>query len=244
MKWLFLNAKERIRFASRQPAYALRSLFREITLSDERFLAAATGVTIRDIRRFLDEPSETPGFLEHLHKNGGTFRATSISSADLYAKKVLLQYATVRALRPELVVETGVANGVSTSYLLLALRGNGKGMLHSIEVGDSSYLPPDCSPGWIVPDELRGRWTLHIGDARDLLPKLLWQLGKLDVFIHDSLHTDEHMRFEFAEAYPHLRDGGLLIADDALWNRAFLEFARQVGAPMAQILHGVGFLRK
>ena len=244
MKWLLLNAKERIWFASRQPAYALRSLLREITLSDERFLAAATGVTIRDIRRFLDEPSETPGFLEHLQKNGGTFRATSKSSADLYAKKVLLQYAAIRALRPELVVETGVAIGVSSSYLLLALRGNGKGELHSIEVGDSSYLPPGFSPGWIVPDELRGRWTLHLGDARDLLPKLLRQLGKLDVFIHDSLHTDEHMRFEFAEAYPHLRDGGLLIADDALWNRAFLEFARQVGAPMAQILHGVGFLRK
>jgi len=244
MKWLFLNAKERIRFASRYPAYALRSLLREITLSDERFLAAATGVATRDIRRFLDEPSETPRFLEHLQNNGGTFQATSISSADLYAKKVLLQYAAIRALRPELVVETGVANGVSSSYLLLALRHNGKGMLHSIEVGDSSYLPPGCSPGWIVPDELRGRWTLHLSDARDLLPELLRQLGELDVFIHDSLHTDEHMHFEFAQAYPHLRDGGLLIADDASWNRAFPDFVQQVGAPMAQILHGVGFLRK
>jgi predicted O-methyltransferase YrrM len=244
MKWLLLNAKERIRFATRQPAYALRSLLREITLSDERFLAAATGVAIRDIRRFLDEPSETPGFLEHLRNNGCKFRATRISSADLYAKKVLLQYAAIRALRPELVVETGVANGASSSYLLLALRRNGKGMLHSIEVGDSSYLPPGCSPGWIVPDELRGRWTLHLGDARDLLPELLRQLRGLDVFVHDSLHTDEHMRFEFEQAYSHLRDGGLLIADDALWNSAFPDFARQVRAPMAQVLHGVGFLRK
>jgi predicted O-methyltransferase YrrM len=244
MKWLFLNAKERIRFASRQPAYAFRSLLREIALSDERFLAAATGVTTWDIRRFLDEPSKAPGFLEHLQNNGGTFRATSISSADLYAKKVLLQYASIRALRPELVVETGVANGVSSSYLLLALHKNGKGMLHSIEVGDPSYLPAACSPGWIVPDELRSHWTLHLGDARDLLPELLRQLGEVDVFIHDSLHTDEHMRFEFTEAYPHLRNGGLLIADDAMWNRAFPDFARHVRAPMAQILHGVGFLRK
>jgi predicted O-methyltransferase YrrM len=244
MKWLFLNAKERFRFASRHPAYALKALLREITLSDERFLAAATGVSTRDIRRFLDEPSKTPGFLEHLQNNGGAFRATSISSADLYAKKVLLQYVAVRGLRPGLVVETGVANGVSSSYLLLALRQNGRGMLHSIEVGDSSYLPPGRAPGWIIPDTLRDRWTLHLGDARKLLPELLQRLAELDVFIHDSLHTDEHMRFEFEQAYPHLRDGGLLIADDALWNSAFSNFARQVGAPMAQILHGVGFLRK
>ena len=90
MKWLLLNAKERIRFASRQPAYALRSLLREITLSDERFLATATGVATRDIRRFLNEPSKISGFLGHLRNNGGKLRATRISSADLYAKKVLL----------------------------------------------------------------------------------------------------------------------------------------------------------
>lgn len=54
---------------------------------------------------------------------------------------------------------------------------------------------------------------------------LLQHLGQIDLFLHDSLHTQEHMRFEFEEAWAALRPGGLLIADDIQGNRAFLELA-------------------
>ena len=52
------------------------------------------------------------------------------------------------------------------------------------------------------------------------------------------------MFWEFRQAYPHLRSGGLLLSDDAKWNPAFLEFAREVTATRAKILRGVGFLQK
>jgi hypothetical protein len=58
------------------------------------------------------------------------------------------------------------------------------------------------------------------------------------------LHTYEHMKFEYEEAYPHIRQGGILISDDALWNPAFKEFADKVATPMARVLRGVGFLKK
>ncbi len=51
------------------------------------------------------------------------------------------------------------------------------------------------------------------------------------------------MRLEFEFAYPHLKPGGLLLADDALWNSAFVDFARSVKAPLAEIIRGVGVLR-
>ena len=70
------------------------------------------------------------------------------------------------------------------------------------------------------------------------------KVGNVDVFIHDSLHTYDHMMWEFETAYPHLQDGGLLFSDDALWNRSFFDFVDKVGVREAQILHGVGFLRK
>jgi predicted O-methyltransferase YrrM len=66
----------------------------------------------------------------------------------------------------------------------------------------------------------------------------------MDIFIHDSLHTYEHMIWEFEASYPSLRVGGLLFADDALWNHAFSDFARRHGEHEARILRGVGFLRK
>ena len=69
-----------------------------------------------------------------------------------------------------------------------------------------------------MPDWLRGRWKFHLGDARQILPPLARELPPLDLFTHDSLHTYEHMKFEFEQAFPLLRPGGILVADDALWN--------------------------
>lgn len=244
MKWLILNARSRFQFALRHPGYTLRALARELTWADERFLASVSRGRAIEIRRFLAEPSRTNDFLEQLRRAEAIFAEARVKSADLFAKKVLIQYALVRSLRPDVVVETGVANGVSSAYLLLALHRNQNGILHSVEIGDTGFLPRGFAPGWIVPDFLKDRWALHLGDAKDLLPALLQQLKQLDIFIHDSLHTYEHMRCEMELAHPYLRPGGLLLADDATWNSAFHDFARAVKAPEAQIVRGVGILQK
>jgi predicted O-methyltransferase YrrM len=243
MKWYFLNSIERFQFAMRNPRYVMKAAAREATFADERFLAALTGTNAIQIRRFLQEPFDSEYFLSHLRNCEDVFRE-GMTSAALWAKKVLIQYAAVRALRPDTIVETGVASGVSSAYLLLALERNQKGTLHSIEVGDPSYCPAGRAPGWIVPDRLRSRWRLHIGDAATILPELFLRLGDVDIFVHDSLHTYEHMKLELELAHPHVRRGGLLLADDALWNSAFVEFAQSVSSPASRIVRGVGIMKK
>jgi hypothetical protein len=74
-------------------------------------------------------------------------------------------------------------------------------MLHSSGLNDPQYL----SLGWIVPEFLKSRWNLLAGDSRRLLPSLLAKLGTIDVFIHDSLHTYDHMLWEYRTAEPYLR---------------------------------------
>ena len=244
MLWLLRNLPHRVHFALRNPRYSLRSLYREFISADERFLTSITGVPARKVRAFLDEPTRCELLADCLHEAEMIFRALKIESADLYAKKVLVQYAAIRAFEPDVVVETGVANGVSSVYLLSALQANDRGTLYSIGLDDPEYLPAGKSLGWMVTEGLRSRWRLMVGDARDLLPKLLSDVASIDVFIHDSLHTYEHMFWEYQSAYPHLREGGLLVSDDAMWNSAFREFARETGAKHAQIIRGVGFLQK
>lgn len=244
MKWLLQDMRRRAAFAIKNPRYTLNAMVREFTLADERLLARLTGSSPRQIRTYLDEPINTPAFAAHLRNEAEQFRSLSIESADLFAKKILNQYAAVRALAPDCIVETGVANGVSSSYLLLALEKNGRGHLHSIGLEDAAFLPLGKDPGWLVPRWLRPGWRVHLGDSREILPCLLKELGKIGIFIHDSLHTYDHMIWEFETAYPHLVSGGILISDDALWNNSFYDFARTAGTPEAQILHGVGFLRK
>lgn len=244
MKWLLENLRRRVGFAIKNPSYALNAMVREFTLADEKFLARLSGSSPRQIRAYLDEPINTPAFATHLRSEEEHLNSLSIKSADLFAKKILNQYAAVRALAPDCIVETGVANGVSSSYLLLALQKNKRGRLHSIGLADTAFLPLGKDPGWIVPEWLRAAWQVHLGDARDILPCLLEQLGKIEIFIHDSLHTYDHMMWEFETAYPHLLSGGLLISDDASWNNSFYDFARNISASEVKILRGVGFLQK
>jgi hypothetical protein len=111
-------------------------------------------------------------------------------------------------------------------------------------LNDPTYLPSGKEPGWLVPEWLHDSWRVHLGDSRDLLPSMLPGLPPVDIFIHDSLHTYEHMSWEFMTAYPFIRTGGLLLSDDALWNDAFKDFSDKVGTPDARIIRGVGFLRK
>jgi predicted O-methyltransferase YrrM len=244
MNWLLQNFQHRVRFALRNPRYSLRSLYRELTSADERFLGNVTGVPLRRVRSFLDEPGRSEFFADCLRQAEASFRALNIESAHLYAKKVLVQYAVIRAYQPQVVVETGVANGVSSAYILLALQTNKRGTLYSIGLDDPQYLPTGRCLGWVAPEMLRSRWKLIVGDAREVLPGLLADFDSIDVFIHDSLHTYEHMLWEYRTAYPRLREGGLLVSDDATWNSAFPEFVREAGANHAQIIRGVGFLQK
>jgi predicted O-methyltransferase YrrM len=129
--------------------------------------------------------------------------------------------------RPLTVVETGVAMGFSTAVILAALRDNDAGVLHSIDlpplqVDAASYV------GEAVPRELRDRWTLHVGPARTVLPRLLRELPPVDLFVHDSDHSYAAQYQEYGQAWPHLARGACLISDDVC-NPAFTDFAEQVG---------------
>jgi|GEM_PF-632144 len=131
-------------------------------------------------------------------------------------------YLLCRLLRPRVVLETGVAYGVSSAFILAALQENGRGELHSV---DLPPLRPRAGRFWgiAVPERLRGRWRLHRGASRRVLPGLLEELGEVDLFLHDSLHTLQNMRFELGAVWPRLRPGGAVLADDVERNAAFAE---------------------
>jgi predicted O-methyltransferase YrrM len=152
------------------------------------------------------------------------------SASSREAKKLL--YLAVRALTPELVVETGTFNGAASAFLLQALDHNGAGRLLSFDVVDAAdalrvRLPAGHQPGWLVPERLRARFELVLGDVRVTLRRRLEAEPQLDLFFHDSLHTTRQMLFEFRVAWRRLRPGGLLISDDVFWNPAFWAFTKR-----------------
>jgi predicted O-methyltransferase YrrM len=136
-----------------------------------------------------------------------------------------LAYLVVRAVAPAHVVETGVAGGVTSAFVLAALADNGAGRLASVDLPPLAMVGAGLV-GELVPAALRERWSYHWGSSRRLLPGLLAPLaGTLDVFIHDSDHSYDAMRWELEKAWASLRPGGWLIADDVHHHSAFADVA-------------------
>ena len=105
-------------------------------------------------------------------------------------------------------------HGLTSAWILQALEDNKKGKLISIDLpmrdwkkymgsrpmGPGSEVEEDelsdQDPGWIVPNYLKPRWELILGPSEIHLKDICDKKGKVDLFVHDSDHSYENMKFE------------------------------------------------
>jgi len=116
-------------------------------------------------------------------------------------------YLLTRILKPELVVETGVQDGLGSLAILRALARNAEegrpGRLISIDI-----LP---TAGWLVPDSERSAWQLLIGSSDQVLPGVLGT-GRLGLFLQDSGDDLELARHELELVRPHAIDRAVFVS--------------------------------
>jgi predicted O-methyltransferase YrrM len=182
---------------------------------DVALVAAAAGRAMPDAEAAYVEIERDREFAAELERRYRAARHrgdAGNATFDLGRFKVF--YALVRLLRPRVVIETGVHDGLSTALMLRALERNGGGRLVSIDLPSTDLPVGVDGPGWLVPDDLKGRWTLHLGDARKLLPELARDSAPVDVFLHDSDHSRAHREFEFRAVKPFMSPNGLIVSDD------------------------------
>jgi hypothetical protein len=127
------------------------------TLTYIDMLSAALNVSSNNITKLLEESE-----LKHLEsivtagitKSKGTGPFDSGHNGNFCLARSI--YVICRLMSPDVVVETGVAYGVTSAFTLQALAVNRKGTLISID------LPPlgkdaDQHVGVLIPQELKGR---------------------------------------------------------------------------------------
>jgi predicted O-methyltransferase YrrM len=114
-------------------------------------------------------------------------------------------YAYIRAYKPRTIVETGVANGITTNVILEAL-DNGTSVLHSFDVDSRTQLAYAGMKNWnfhlLKPPFHRG---------------LISQISKfsgVDLWLHDSNHGSAWQGFEYSLALEKLNPGCVLVSDD------------------------------
>lgn len=134
----------------------------------------------------------------------------------------LLLYLLIRFNHPETVLETGVANGLSSNVILNALNANGKGTLYSVDIN------PDV--GALVDESVKSRWQLKIIDfknAKKEFQQLVNALPAVDLFIHDSDHSYNGQMSEYKTAYPKISAQGIFASDDIDLSWAFVDYCKE-----------------
>ena len=141
-------------------------------------------------------------------------------------------YAFVKNIKPKLIIETGVASGFSSRVILEAMEENHIGKLISIDLPnyankegfydqdgtfDRTYTPKKPGVGWLVPNKLKHRWNLLLGNSQKILPNIK---GSPEIFLHDSDHSYTNMTYEFRWA---IKKTKYLLADDVTRNDAWTE---------------------
>lgn len=105
--------------------------------------------------------------------------ANLVPPHDTYLEKLVALHRLVRERKPGRVLELGVKHGFMKYVILKAQELEGRGELVSVD--RSALAMRTKETGHLVPDSLRNRWILKIGEASSILPTI----GKFDLVCED-----------------------------------------------------------
>ena len=131
-------------------------------------------------------------------------------------------YIILRALKPSVVVETGIDKGLGSLVLTAALKRN------TDEGFPGYYYGTDINPeaGVLFDGVYREFGEVLYGDSIESLRKFSKPIG---VFISDSDHSQAYEQKEYEIVSKLLLPQSIIVSDNAHGTTKLLEFARQTG---------------
>ena len=163
------------------------------------------------------------------------------------AGHIHLIHDSVKLLKAEKVLETGVAYGWSSLAILKALSIINRGHLYSVDM-PYPRKKNEKDVGIVVPNYLKKNWTLIREPDRPGIIKALKKIdGQLDLCHYDSDKSWSGRNYAFPILWKSLRSGGLFISDDIQDNLYFFEFINKKSLEFAVVkFEGkfVGLIRK
>lgn len=222
IRWLFIS-RENTNFSY------------DLTAANKDYLAAfvshITGKTFAEARGYITELEEDSWLIGHVQRLTQASNQRHLADRQVWFSKRLGWYAFVRAMKPAVVVETGLDKGLGSCVLARALQRNAQ------EGFAGRYFGTDINPkaGYLFSGELTQYGTVLYGDSLESLRNLA---GQIDLFINDSDHSADYERAEYELIRAKLSPRGVVLGDNAhatdelgkfsvKYGRQFLFFAEQ-----------------
>ena len=213
VRWLF-KSKEFTNFT-----YDLEPTNREYLAC---MIAVVTGRSPEDIRGYFAELENDTALFEHIRQATKASDDEFISDADAKFGRRIGWYAFVRALKPKVVVETGIHKGLGSVVLTSALQRNAA----------------EGAPGYYYGTEIRTEYGFLLCGPYAQYGKILYgdsieslkALGKpIDLFINDSDHSEEYEGREYQTVKDMLPERAVLLGHNSDCTDKLYKFAVQTG---------------
>lgn len=146
--------------------------------------------------------------LEDLHDYYSEMIKIDRANQGIHPEEAAILYGITRAIKPNLVLETGTFEGYSTAEIARALTNNGFGRVETVDQAKNT--------GSRVPESLLSVVTFHREIPSTKLVEL-WEhkSEKIDLFFHDSAHNYINTLEELATFSPFFNHGCVVVCHDA-----------------------------
>ena len=196
-----------------------------------------------NLKNYLVDLEKDKEFLEDINKGilkNQIFKKRFFNSIYDFSVYRNFIYSLVRNHKPKIVVETGVLHGLTSLWILKAIKDNGYGKLISIDLprrdwpnyfgkkpfgpgGNAEFELENQDPGWIIPKKLLNKWELFLGPSSKYLDIIIQDNPDIELFIHDSDHSYEVMKYECDLIQKNFNNIDIVI-DDHYCNDYYKEF--------------------
>jgi caffeoyl-CoA O-methyltransferase len=132
-----------------------------------------------------------------------------------------------RMLRPHRVLEIGTYTGYATLCMAEGLEDDA--LIHTIEINDEME---DFIMKYFPRSPYKDKIKLHFGDALELIPTL----GETFDMVYIDGDKRQYSDY-FETAFPYIRQGGLILADNTLWDGKVIEEVHSSDRQTEEILH-------
>ena len=131
-------------------------------------------------------------------------------------------YAFARAIKPKIIIETGVDKGLGSVLLCAALLKNKE------EGQEGKYYGTDINPkaGYFLEGKYKEVGEILYGDSITSLSEFS---EKIDLFINDSDHSSEYEYQEYQTIKPLITDKTIILGDNAHCTSKLADFSNKTG---------------
>ncbi len=182
------------------------------------FVADITGITYLQAREYMSELEDDSELKTYIQQRIKESKDGCFTDADIRFGRRLGWYALARALKPGIIVETGVDKGLGACVLTAALKRNAEEGHHGY------YYGTDINPkaGYLLKRQYAEFGRILYGDSIESLDSFE---HPIDLFINDSDHSAEYEGREYKVIENKLSQRALVLGDNSHITDELLKFA-------------------